>query len=177
MKKSTKKSRRSMLGFTLVELMVVVAIIAILTAIITSNFTTAKSRARDSQRISDIANIQLALGRFFDRCNGYPKALDFTTSSCTSNGITVNLNTFLAKIPTPPSNGAGTYSYAYGVDSSGNVIDYVVGIPIENANPSATANSLSPFPTPSGSVTAYTAIPSTFTTCDAVLNYCVGPKQ
>ncbi|HEY9583744.1 MAG TPA: type II secretion system protein [Candidatus Paceibacterota bacterium] len=70
MKKLSLKSS----GFTLVELLVVIAIIAILTGIITSNFTQAKAKSRDAKRISDIAQLQLALELAFDRCNVYPPA-------------------------------------------------------------------------------------------------------
>jgi general secretion pathway protein G len=62
-------------GFTLIELLVVLAIIAILTAIVTTNFTTSKSKARDAKRVSDIAQIQLALEMVFDKCNAYPEGI------------------------------------------------------------------------------------------------------
>jgi prepilin-type N-terminal cleavage/methylation domain-containing protein len=59
-------------GFTLVELMVVIAIIAILTGIITTNFTSSRAKARDAKRISDLGHIQLAIELYFDRCKQYP---------------------------------------------------------------------------------------------------------
>jgi prepilin-type N-terminal cleavage/methylation domain-containing protein len=60
-------------GFTLVELIVVIAIIGILTGIVTTNFASSRSRARDAKRISDLGHIQLALELYFDRCKQYPQ--------------------------------------------------------------------------------------------------------
>ncbi len=51
-------------GFTLIELVVVMAIIATLTALATFNFNQARVRARDVQRKSEIRQIQNALELF-----------------------------------------------------------------------------------------------------------------
>ncbi|KND48735.1 MAG: hypothetical protein AB198_00235 [Parcubacteria bacterium C7867-003] len=48
-------------GFTLIELLVVIAIIGTLSSIVLTNINTARSKSRDSQRISDIKQIHLAL--------------------------------------------------------------------------------------------------------------------
>lgn len=96
-------------GFTLIELLVVIAIIAILTAIVTANFSQSKAKARDSKRISDIAQIQLALALFFDRCNAYPDkdntgSIDLNYQCPTIS--TVHLYDYISKIPTPPIGGS-----------------------------------------------------------------------
>src|SRR3954464_9740768 len=65
-------SLHSQKAFTLIELMITVAIIALLTAIILTNLNQPKVRARDAKRVSDIGQLQLALELFFDRCNRYP---------------------------------------------------------------------------------------------------------
>jgi prepilin-type N-terminal cleavage/methylation domain-containing protein len=97
-------------GFTLVELMVTVAIVGILMAIVTSNFTTSRSRSRDAKRVSDINQIQLALELYFDRCDEYPATLSLTAKngSCPTG---IELGSFISKIPTAQSPG----SYEYGV--------------------------------------------------------------
>lgn len=59
-------------AFTLVELMVVIGIIAILSTIVIANIGQSKAKARDAKRVSDIAQIQLALAGFYDKCGEYP---------------------------------------------------------------------------------------------------------
>jgi prepilin-type N-terminal cleavage/methylation domain-containing protein len=167
-------------GFTLVELMVVVAIIAIISAIVTTTFSAAKSKSRDGQRISDVAQIQLAFAGYFNQCNDFPLA--DTGNVVDSNTLTqsigcpsgVNLSTFISKIPTPPS-GASQASYSYATlyltsDSAKTPVDYVIQASLEN-NSSVSSESLSAFPTaPSG----YTY--STTFTCDSLKNYCLSSK-
>ncbi len=59
-------------GFTLIELLVVIAIIGTLSTIITVVFVSAQKNARDQQRKSDLAKIQVALEVYFSRNNFYP---------------------------------------------------------------------------------------------------------
>ena len=48
-------------GFTLVELLIVVAIIGILSTLLMANFIGVRQRARDAQRKADLRQIQSAL--------------------------------------------------------------------------------------------------------------------
>ena len=48
-------------GFTLVELMIVIAIIGILSAALFPSFGNYFSRARDTQRINDLRKLNIAL--------------------------------------------------------------------------------------------------------------------
>lgn len=112
-----RRSVNFLKGFTLVELLVAVAIISILTAIVTANFSTARARARDAKRISDVAQIQLALAYFFDRCNQYPKIITDLDYECPVNSD-VTLGQFLSKIPSTvtipnsnPSSNADNFKY------------------------------------------------------------------
>lgn len=72
-------------GFTLIEVLIVIAIIAVLSAIGLTIFRTAAKNARDSQRMKDLQNISSALGMYRYYAHSYPKAADFK----------------LAPIPTP----------------------------------------------------------------------------
>jgi len=57
-------------GFTIIELIVVIAIIAILAAIVLVNVTVYINKAKDAAIKSDIANIALGMGSCFAAGNG-----------------------------------------------------------------------------------------------------------
>ncbi len=170
-------------GFTLVELMVVIAIIGILSAIITANFAGAKSKARDAKRVSDLAQMQLALAGYFNACNAFPAAdsstyspsvLPLLTASCTgSGGNTVYFSTFMPRLPTPPTASESYYYVPYTDVSNGSVIDdYFLETNLEN-NGASSNNSLTAPPSwySSASYTVHTACAATG------INYCVGPRS
>jgi prepilin-type N-terminal cleavage/methylation domain-containing protein len=157
-------------GFTLIELMVTVAIIGVLSAIVTSNFTQARAKSRDAKRISDIANIQLSLSIYFDRCGQYPNTTLAPTvnDGCVAAGATgITLGSFLSKIPTPPSpqpGGLTSYTYKTNYDSAAGTpaTDYVVGIQLEgNTDVLKDAVGATTYTVPCSASTYY---------------YCIGPK-
>lgn len=84
MLKSISKIQR---GFTIIELLIVIAIIAILAGLVLNNFQGAQAKARDTQRITRINAIHSKLEEFHNEANGYPAA-----ASVTANfpGIDVN---------------------------------------------------------------------------------------
>ncbi len=59
-------------GFTLVELLVVMAILGILTVVTLGNFRTSQIKARDAQRKSDLRQISNALEAYYNDYAGYP---------------------------------------------------------------------------------------------------------
>lgn len=61
-------------GFTLVELLVVIAIIGLLSTLAVVALGSARSKARDARRISDIKQIQTALELYFADQGAYPVA-------------------------------------------------------------------------------------------------------
>ena len=65
----TKKQKK---GFTLIELLVVIAIIGLLATLSVVALNNARSRARDSRRVSDIKQIQTALELYFNENDAYP---------------------------------------------------------------------------------------------------------
>ncbi len=124
-------------GFTLIELLVVIAIIGLLATFSVVALSNARARARDSRRIADIKQIQLALHMFHADMNEYPDP-DNTNHPLTGDAITIGdfdgqhflegkiesvegtetLNTFLNPIPSAPEpadgpcgNDANKYRY------------------------------------------------------------------
>lgn len=68
------KTRRAKRGFTLVELLVVVAIISLLTAIALPNFLNAQTRAKVARAKADMSTIADALEIYHADHNTYPQA-------------------------------------------------------------------------------------------------------
>lgn len=113
-------------GFSLIELMVSIAIVAILTALIIVNIASSRAKARDAKRISDIAQIQLALEQYFTKFNIYPTSDEYAgTSGVPIRNIVPN---FLSKIPVDPNGPA----YVYAPDTVNNYYDYILSAELEN---------------------------------------------
>lgn len=79
-----KVSHKHQLGFTLLELLVVISIIGILIAVGTAAFTTAQKKGRDARRVSDMKAIQSAYEQYFAENNTY--ATCGTMASALSGG-------------------------------------------------------------------------------------------
>ncbi len=105
-------------GFTLIELLVVIAIIGSLSALLVPNFMGARERARDSQRKSDLKQIQKALEMYKqDQTTAvYPDSLP-TAGSCFSSGANCTGNIYMSKMPGDPSN-SPAYYYSPGADKT-----------------------------------------------------------
>ncbi len=63
----------SRIGFTLVELLVVISIIALLSSVVVASLNSARAKARDARRIADMRQIQTALEFFYDSYGRYPR--------------------------------------------------------------------------------------------------------
>ena len=59
-------------GFTLIELMIVIAIIGILAAIAIPQFTKYRARAQGSQALSDLRNVKTDMEGYFAENQQYP---------------------------------------------------------------------------------------------------------
>lgn len=102
------RNRKFLTGFTLVELLVVVAIIGLLLSIISIGYTTQRRSARDARRISDLKQVKSGMDVFFQDASGYPDESEWvagTTLNCSSNNILL--------IPNDP--GFPVYDYTYAV--------------------------------------------------------------
>ncbi|MFA5249647.1 MAG: FISUMP domain-containing protein [Candidatus Paceibacterota bacterium] len=106
-------------GFSLVELLIVVAIVAILAVMFIPNIFSAKVSARDSTRTSDLNQFKAGLKMYSIINRGYPTTTDWISieADVDSNGPfsqALNNPNFLSAIPRDPSYAAGgEYSYKY----------------------------------------------------------------
>ncbi|HEX7455968.1 MAG TPA: type II secretion system protein GspG [Candidatus Nanoarchaeia archaeon] len=95
-------------GFTLVELLVVLAVISVLISIGLASLRRAQASARDGQRRSDIQNIRGALEQYYADENVYPDTATWETDLENNPAAT---NPYLKEVPEDPS---GTYVYSGG---------------------------------------------------------------
>ena len=63
-------------GFTLVELMITVAIVTILAAVAIPSYTSAMNKSRTTVAKRDLVDLQMRLDRYFTQRNTYPATLD-----------------------------------------------------------------------------------------------------
>ena len=61
-------------GFTLIELLVVIAIIGLLSSVVLASLNTARERARDAGRLSDVYQVQIALQLYYTTFGRYPNS-------------------------------------------------------------------------------------------------------
>ncbi len=111
-------------GFTLIELLVVVAIIGLLSTLSIVALNSARAKARDARRVSDVKQIQTALELYYNENGAYPA----TTSALTTGG-------YMGIVPTPPTpvtDGdctapTGSYTYTAGTNNNTYTLSYCLG--------------------------------------------------
>lgn len=94
-------------GFTLVELMIVIAVMAILSALAFFGLRQAQGSARDVSRIQVMTSIRGQLERYYGDNNKYPQNVGFRDMLTAIGYTTLNL--------TDPGCGGGTRDYTSGV--------------------------------------------------------------
>jgi type II secretion system protein G len=100
---------RSQRGFTLIEMMIVVAIIAILVSILVPNFIRARAQAQTAACESNLKEIATALELYETDNDQYPP-------SNTVNASDTDLQPYLKQTPVDPAAGPTAY-YTYTVTS------------------------------------------------------------
>jgi len=143
MKTSSFRPHRAERGFTLVEILIVVAIIGILASVALIGLGPVQKRGRDARRISDLRETQSAIELYYSKCGYYPgtpQAGPDCTAFASINGAAAwaSLQATLAtpgsslgvsRIPNDPSAGK---TYYYGSDGTGTT--YVIGATMEDVN-------------------------------------------
>ena len=119
-------------GFTLVELLVVIALIGILATLLLLQLNTARAKARDVQRITAVTQIRQAVELFYNDCGSYPVDVYGTAIDC---GATAGVGHFMSsgKVPVDPnSTTTSTINYYYGRGTTAS--QYQVSAELEQNN-------------------------------------------
>ena len=102
-------------GFTLLEMMVVVAIVAILAALLIPNFTRARSQAQTAACEANLRTVATALELYFTDHQQYPGVT--ATTIGTANGINsadpLESGGYLNSVPHDPAGPVGNNLYSY----------------------------------------------------------------
>ena len=114
-------------GFTIIELLIVIAIIGILATLVLTNFQGAQAKGRDTVRKNDINSIYQKLEEYYNENGGYP---DSALAAATFPGIdsgalddadgTTIVSSFTASTTAPTLTLTNTNEYAYAAYDSCN---------------------------------------------------------
>jgi len=140
MKKHPSAVRRYRTGFTLVELLVVIAIIAILAAMLLPVLAAVKKKALVAKAKTEIADIVNAVNAYDSEYSRFP----LTSGGVSDEQFFANGNDFTTGLPKPPpagsgfgpGNGSGNYTY----DNNSNVVSILMDLEVfPNGTPTANA--------------------------------------
>lgn len=131
-------------GFTIIELLIVIAIIGLLATISIVALNGARQKGRDAKRVVDIRQVQIALDLYFDDNNAYPVTatslvLGSTAAAKLCNGgfvptSTSCTKTYMNMVPSNPTPGGSAYTYAITTGAT-----YTIGFSLEEATAGLTS--------------------------------------
>ncbi|MFH1430371.1 MAG: type II secretion system protein [Candidatus Uhrbacteria bacterium] len=132
-------------GFTLIELLVVIAIIGLLATLAVIAVSSARVKARDARRISDVKQLQSALELYASSETGYPIAggalipiLGEDNATCLSSSgfeatCTAGSLVYMQRVPSNPSPGGVDYTYIKAGNCDTSICtDYSIGFELED---------------------------------------------
>lgn len=113
-----KKNSNNKKGFTLIELLVVIAIIGLLSVLSVVALGSARKKANDAKRLSDIKQVQTALELYYTDNNEYPNpyenavlgAGEYACINSNGFGALGCVDAYMPQIPTDPNKGMYVYS-------------------------------------------------------------------
>ena len=113
-------------GFTLIELMIVVAIIAILAGILIPNFTHARAQAQTAACEANLREIATAFELYYSDNQVYPAG---TGATLGANALLKNGIDYLNTVPQDPSAATTTALYTWTSAATSNPPSYTITCP------------------------------------------------
>ena len=118
-------------GFTLIEMLVVIAIISILAGIVLTGVGGFQANARDTKRIGDLRIVQNYLELYFNRWGHYPgNSAGAVATPAAWSDLATALNSLNVSTPNDP---VSTRTYYYSVETVSN-LGYILGVKLERGN-------------------------------------------
>ena len=106
-------------GFTLVELLVVIAVIGLLSVLSIVALGSANRKVRDAKRLADLQRIQVSLQFYFTQHNAFPAGTNTVLGSPGASCLNASgwqsagcSNPYLAQVPGDPKDGQYLYTSA-----------------------------------------------------------------
>ena len=124
-------------GFTLIELLVVIAIIGILSSLIFTNLVSARERARDARRKSDLEAVGQALRLYYNDNQAFPTSTNNAITGHAWGSAFTNAagtTTYMNLLPSDPSSTPTATKYYDYYSSPANTDNYLLVASLENGS-------------------------------------------
>jgi prepilin-type N-terminal cleavage/methylation domain-containing protein len=124
-------------GFTLLELIIGMAIVAVLIGLSTIGIATVQRSQRDTERRAALNTVNLELSAYYGDTSSYPAALTITgtprnTVNISASRIITLKGSAVSLAATATASSPSGSKYCYGVGATNT--DYVVGVNLEGSN-------------------------------------------
>ncbi|HOF50183.1 MAG TPA: type II secretion system protein [Candidatus Colwellbacteria bacterium] len=129
---------KSQKGFTLIEMVIVIAVIGILMGLVFNGTRSVQSNARDTRRMADLKKVQTYLELYYNRCGHYPGGATCSPGSVSApaswDALKDALVATVADEADIPDNDPSGEDYRYGVNIPRG-FEYVLGARMERGVP------------------------------------------
>lgn len=102
-------------GFTILELIVVIALIGLIASIILASFSDVRARNRDAKRVSDVKEIEKALSLYQIDNNRFPSSSDpslpVTITGTDEISVLLESGGHISAVPIDPQHPSSSYTY------------------------------------------------------------------
>ena len=135
-------------GFTLIEVLIVVAIVGLLASVVLVGLAPAQRRGRDARRLTDLKEMQTGLELYYNKCGYYPGTAQ-ASNPCGAwsavadwNGLVAALQGSSLGITQLPKDPSSNRSYDYATNNGGS--SYILSAQLEDENNSVFNNYTAP---------------------------------